>query len=211
MASGSAVRSACHSDSGRTMVRVRVVTTPASVRFMRSDDRSRLSCVSHITFTWHQCARRMGGPSRAIMPAHASAYAEAACTGRRCACGARNIGAPMPPDLLRSLGQRARARRLERGWTLREVAERSGVSPRFLVQLEAGRGNISVRRLADVARALEVTPASLIALPGRELPSRSSRSSACAAPARRPSAGGSRAACACRSSSSTGASSRPPT
>src|SRR5262245_13048625 len=71
----------------------------------------------------------------------------------------------MPPDLLRSLGQRARARRLERGWTLREVAERSGVSPRFLVQVEAGRGNISVLRLADVARALEVTPATLIAEP----------------------------------------------
>src|SRR5262245_4893426 len=71
----------------------------------------------------------------------------------------------MAPDLLRSLGQRARARRLELGWTLRQVAERSGVSPRFLVQLEAGRGNISVRRLADVARALDVTPASLIALP----------------------------------------------
>jgi len=69
----------------------------------------------------------------------------------------------MAADLLRSLGQRARARRLERGWTLREVAERSGVSPRFLVQLEAGRGNISVLRLADVARALEVTPASLLA------------------------------------------------
>lgn len=66
-------------------------------------------------------------------------------------------------DLLRSLGQRARARRLERGWTLRQVAERSGVSPRFLVQLEAGRGNISVLRLADVARALEVTPAALLA------------------------------------------------
>jgi len=74
-------------------------------------------------------------------------------------------------DLLRSLGQRARARRLERGWTLREVAERSGVSPRFLVQLEAGRGNISVLRLADVARALEVTPASLLAAaPGRREP-----------------------------------------
>jgi XRE family transcriptional regulator, aerobic/anaerobic benzoate catabolism transcriptional regulator len=71
----------------------------------------------------------------------------------------------MAPDLLQSLGRRARARRLERGWTLRQVAERSGVSPRFLVQLEAGRGNISVRRLADVARALEVTPAALIALP----------------------------------------------
>jgi XRE family aerobic/anaerobic benzoate catabolism transcriptional regulator len=71
----------------------------------------------------------------------------------------------MSADLLRSLGQRARARRLERGWTLREVAEKSGVSPRFLVQVEAGRGNISVRRLADVARALDVTPAELIALP----------------------------------------------
>lgn len=61
-----------------------------------------------------------------------------------------------------SLGRRARAHRLSRGWTLREIAERSGVSPRFLVQLEAGRGNISVRRLADVALALETTPAVLL-------------------------------------------------
>jgi XRE family transcriptional regulator, aerobic/anaerobic benzoate catabolism transcriptional regulator len=65
-------------------------------------------------------------------------------------------------DLLRSLGQRARSLRLERGWTLREVADRSGVSPRFLVQLESGRGNISVRRLADVARALETTASALL-------------------------------------------------
>src|SRR5215213_6424279 len=64
--------------------------------------------------------------------------------------------------LLLALGRRARARRLDRGWTLREVAERSGLSPRFLVQLEAGRGNISVRRLADVARALGTTPAALV-------------------------------------------------
>lgn len=60
------------------------------------------------------------------------------------------------------LGRRVRARRLERGSTLRDIAERSGVSPRFLVQLEAGRGNISVRRLADVARALDTTPAALL-------------------------------------------------
>lgn len=65
--------------------------------------------------------------------------------------------------LLDALGRRARTRRLEKGWTLRDLAERSGVSPRFLVQLESGRGNISVRRLADVARALETTPASLLA------------------------------------------------
>ncbi|HXG55606.1 MAG TPA: shikimate kinase [Vicinamibacterales bacterium] len=68
----------------------------------------------------------------------------------------------MAEDLLVSLGRRARAHRLGRGWTLREVAERSGLSARFLVQLEAGRGNISVRRLVDVAGALDTTPAALL-------------------------------------------------
>src|SRR5688572_21816136 len=47
------------------------------------------------------------------------------------------------------------------GWTLREVAERSGVSSRFLSDLEAGKGNISVARLADVAAALDVPLVSL--------------------------------------------------
>ncbi len=75
---------------------------------------------------------------------------------------------PAPPSrgpadgLLNALGRRARALRLDHGWTLREVAERSGLSPRFLVQLESGRGNISIKRLADVARALETTPAWLL-------------------------------------------------
>jgi len=68
----------------------------------------------------------------------------------------------MGDPLLAALGRRARALRLERRRTLREVAERSGVSPRFLVQLEGGRGNISVRRLADVARALDTTAAALL-------------------------------------------------
>jgi XRE family aerobic/anaerobic benzoate catabolism transcriptional regulator len=69
----------------------------------------------------------------------------------------------MADALLAALGRRARARRIERGLTLRDVAERSGVSPRYLVQLESGRGNISVRRLADVARALETTASGLLA------------------------------------------------
>ena len=68
----------------------------------------------------------------------------------------------MTNDPLASLGRRARAERLARGLTLRDVAERSGVSARFLVQLEAGRGNISVRRLAAVARALDTTAALLL-------------------------------------------------
>lgn len=68
----------------------------------------------------------------------------------------------MPDPLLQALGRRARERRLARGWTLRDVAERSGLSPRFVVHLESGHGNISVKRLADVARALDTTPAALL-------------------------------------------------
>ena len=65
-------------------------------------------------------------------------------------------------QVLRELGARARTLRLGRGWTLREAAERSGLSPRFLVALESGRGNISVRRLLDVARAFDTTAAALL-------------------------------------------------
>jgi XRE family transcriptional regulator, aerobic/anaerobic benzoate catabolism transcriptional regulator len=68
----------------------------------------------------------------------------------------------MAGDLLEALGRRTRALRLERGWTLREVAERSGLSQRFLVQLESGEGNISVKRLGEVAKALQTTPAALL-------------------------------------------------
>jgi XRE family transcriptional regulator, aerobic/anaerobic benzoate catabolism transcriptional regulator len=71
-------------------------------------------------------------------------------------------------DLLAALGGRVRARRLELGWTLREAAERSGISPRFLVQVESGRGNISVRRLADIGRALGTTPAALLSAPAAQ-------------------------------------------
>lgn len=67
--------------------------------------------------------------------------------------------------ILRELGARARALRIRRGWTLREAAERTGLSPRFLGQLESGRGNISVRRLLEVAEALGTTPSALLAEP----------------------------------------------
>src|SRR5437016_8031077 len=65
-------------------------------------------------------------------------------------------------SVLAQIGRRVRARRTSMGWTLREVAERSGISARFLSDLEAGKGNISVARLADVASALDVSLASLM-------------------------------------------------
>ncbi len=56
--------------------------------------------------------------------------------------------------LLASIGAAVRRLREERSLTRRELAGRSGVSERFLAELETGQGNISVARLQDVARAL---------------------------------------------------------
>jgi len=70
--------------------------------------------------------------------------------------------------LLAGLGRRVRALRTERGSTLRELAARSGLSERFLVQVEKGGANISVRKLASLARALGTTPAELLSGPGGE-------------------------------------------
>src|SRR5258705_4138619 len=64
--------------------------------------------------------------------------------------------------LLAAIGSRVRSRRTTMGWTLKEVAGRSGISTRFLSDLETGKGNISVARLAEVARALDISLSSLL-------------------------------------------------
>lgn len=69
--------------------------------------------------------------------------------------------------LLRDLGATVRARRGELGLTMRTLAKKAGVSERFLVQLEAGEGNISVARLEDVAEGLGTTGAELLASASR--------------------------------------------
>lgn len=56
-----------------------------------------------------------------------------------------------------------RALRERQGLARRQLSETSGVSERFLAQLEAGRGNISLLRFADVAEALGTTPSELLA------------------------------------------------
>lgn len=70
--------------------------------------------------------------------------------------------------LLSGLGLRVRELRADRGWTLKDLSAQSGLSPRFLVLVESGQGNISVRRLAGLARALGTTPAALLSGPGGE-------------------------------------------
>ena len=60
------------------------------------------------------------------------------------------------------LGERVRALRSEHGLTRRALAAASGVSERYLAQLEAGEGNISVLLLRKVARAMGVPVESLV-------------------------------------------------
>lgn len=64
--------------------------------------------------------------------------------------------------VLATLARAVRARRLSLGMTVRELSERSGISQRFLVQLEHGDANVSIARLADLADALETTAAELL-------------------------------------------------
>jgi len=60
------------------------------------------------------------------------------------------------------LGERVRAWRSENGMTRKSLSAASGVSERYLAQLEAGEGNISVLLLRKVARAMGVTVESLV-------------------------------------------------
>lgn len=64
--------------------------------------------------------------------------------------------------LLDALGTVVRSTRQAGGMTVRALAGRSGVSERFLAQVEAGTGNISVARLDALSEALETTAGALL-------------------------------------------------
>jgi XRE family transcriptional regulator, aerobic/anaerobic benzoate catabolism transcriptional regulator len=63
---------------------------------------------------------------------------------------------------LSRLGDRVRAWRTEHGMTRKSLSQASGISERYLAQLEAGEGNISVLLLRKVAKAMGVAVESLV-------------------------------------------------
>ena len=84
-----------------------------------------------------------------------------------------HYSAVMATSYLSTVGGAVRAHRERRGWSRRELATHSGVSERFLAQLETGAGNISLMRFAEVAHALGTTPSVLLAAadsPGGDKP-----------------------------------------
>jgi len=65
-------------------------------------------------------------------------------------------------EYLRLLGERIRAARARRGMTRKILARDSGVSERYLAQLETGHGNISIILLRQVAQAMSLPLAELV-------------------------------------------------
>jgi XRE family transcriptional regulator, aerobic/anaerobic benzoate catabolism transcriptional regulator len=55
------------------------------------------------------------------------------------------------------LGARVRAWRARRGMTRKQLAADSGLSERFLADVESGKGNVSINSLEAAARALNIT------------------------------------------------------
>lgn len=72
--------------------------------------------------------------------------------------------------LMSLVGERVRKRRHARGWTLDELAERSGVSRRMLVNIEHGATNASIATLLRLGEALGVGLPTLVAPDNGETP-----------------------------------------
>lgn len=68
----------------------------------------------------------------------------------------------VPPETeskatLAELGSRVRAWRARRGMTRKQLAADSGLSERFLADVESGKGNVSINSLEAAARALNIS------------------------------------------------------
>ncbi len=65
-------------------------------------------------------------------------------------------------DMRKLVGRNVRGVRSERGMTQEELAERSGFSQQYILDLERGRRNPTILSLHELAQALEVTPIDLL-------------------------------------------------
>lgn len=81
--------------------------------------------------------------------------------GKLASAGAATV-VTLDAAFLRRLGDRVREARARRGMTRKILARDSGVSERYLAQLEGGRGNVSVLLLRQIAQALNLPLAELV-------------------------------------------------
>jgi XRE family aerobic/anaerobic benzoate catabolism transcriptional regulator len=74
----------------------------------------------------------------------------------------RSHAEPEDSAFLAALGDRLRMLRARRGVTRRDLSRRSHVSERYIAQIEAGHGNISILLLRRIARALGLAVEELV-------------------------------------------------
>lgn len=84
----------------------------------------------------------------------------------------RDSGGHDEAAVLGALGERVRTLRAQRGMTRKILARDSGVSERYLAQLEGGEGNVSVVLLGRIALALNVPAVALLHQEGTMSPGR---------------------------------------
>lgn len=78
---------------------------------------------------------------------------------------------------LPDVGSRVHGLRTARSWSMRELADRLGVSAATVNAIEHGQTGVSINRLNDLARTFEVTVADLLNPPAAPVPERRQRSS----------------------------------
>jgi XRE family aerobic/anaerobic benzoate catabolism transcriptional regulator len=71
---------------------------------------------------------------------------------------------PIPRDsaYLGRLGERVRQWRVSHALSRETLSEASGISVRYIAQLELGKGNISILLLRRLARAMRISVANLV-------------------------------------------------
>ncbi len=74
----------------------------------------------------------------------------------------RGVHKSAAADPLRLLGDRVKQARARRGMTRKQLARDSGVSERYLAQIEGGQGNISVLVLRQLSKALNLSVDALL-------------------------------------------------
>ncbi|PYM83944.1 MAG: hypothetical protein DME09_09585 [Candidatus Rokuibacteriota bacterium] len=79
-------------------------------------------------------------------------------------------GNRVSPRLRKFLGQRLRTLRKQRGWSQRALGRHSGLSGKFIGEVERGEKSISVDSLYGVSRALKVPLRTLTDAPSDRTP-----------------------------------------
>ena len=65
-------------------------------------------------------------------------------------------------DIVKKLGQNLKEIRLSKGLSQGKIAKKLGVDPSYISQIERGLGNMSLKKIERLAKALEVTIEQLI-------------------------------------------------